>query len=220
MSRKPEMRDLIKSLVDKIEPGGCVEASTIVDVVKHAGFNHGNISRIMREFGFVCDRAGQINTWHRKYKPNDYMPQADENGHVPSVLERLQAQVANGERQMPAANVERQIPAASVERTAPVVHTAVDGNTAVTRTEPSRTEPSIEKPARTEPSIGHYRFESVVTAKTLLGSYGQYTVRSDGSVVMEHLLPGTMAGKDQFLGLIQELCAVKAVLDEMEAMSK
>lgn len=212
MGSKAVMFEAVKEFVKDIGVGGSIDSSSVAHAMKVRGFNPSRVCVYLTRLGFTSVRGGPASRWYRKFVPLDTEIQTDENGKVPSVLERLEVQVANGERNAP-------VQAASEERPAPAVRLP-EAETAVTEEEPrggyTIEQAKFEMAASESPKPRCYPFESVLITKTLTGQFGTYTIRSDGTFTMEHLLPGTLNGSYVFAELVDELCAVKAALDEME----
>lgn len=152
-------------------------------------------------------RKEQLGTskYYRMYTPNGYNPEADENGHVPTLAERLEKQVTNGEREEPKMSYKTSVNELRTNFNLPNIPVG----------EEVGWNPDVEtvhinfQPPRTK-----YQFQSVIVTKKLKGEFGDYTIFSDGQMIAELLVSGTMTN-DAFVKLVDEINAVR---EEMEAM--
>lgn len=207
-SKAKKARGILTEYLKDIQPGNCVSSS---DIIHHLKINdlelNNDLARVMRSLGFRVDRAGGTSRYYRDYVPLNYKVEADENGHVPSLKERLEAQVAAGEREAPKMYYN------STEETKPVGVTEVLDSMRIPQVDID-IDNTVTWAPNFQPSKPKYQFEEVLVSKKLKGKYGEYTVLSDGQVIAELLVSGTMVN-ECFSELVDELNAVR---EEMEAI--
>lgn len=174
--------DIVRDYVSGLDVTAPVYADDLIHKVMANGFQRSSrpaVQRALHELGYSAYGRGRNAVWYRKASDvvaeEKKMMDQPQVTHWASLQERLEAEVAAGERR-------------------PCVHRVNDIS---------------EVP---EPD---YEFESSITTKKLKGKYGEYTVMSDGQIVVELLVSGTIVN-DIFVELVRELNAVKK---EMEAMA-
>ncbi len=214
-SKAKKAREILTEYLKDIPAGGCVSSSDIIHHLKVNGIDlNGDLSRIVRGLGFKTDRSGGTSRYYRDYVPLNYKVEADENGHIPSLKERLEAQVAAGEREAPNMYYN------STEETKPMPVSVNEvrndlGFPACSAGNEIGWNPDIETVhINFQPPKPKYQFQEVLVSKKLKGKYGEYTVLSDGQVIAELLVSGTMVN-ECFAELTDELNAVR---EEMEAI--
>ena len=201
-----KMRSVLTEYLKDVPVGHAVYSSDLLHKLKVNGFDgKRHLGYVMKQLGFKVDRAGSASKYYRIYTPNGYKPEADENGHVPTLAERLNAQVAEGERKEPNMYYN------STEETKPVGLNEVRDKLGIPQVDIGDAVGWAPSP---QPSKPKYQFQEVLVSKKLKGKYGEYTVLSDGQVIAELLVSGTMVN-ECFAELVDELNAVR---EEMEAI--
>lgn len=207
-------REALREILSGVKVGDRLSSTFILHSLKTYGVSSDSktihLTRLMPEFGFKCySKEGPISVWSREFIPSGYMPEADENGHVPTLKERLEAQVASGERKEPKPMIGIN---ENVVINPPSLIDSIEEIGIPVRDIMAKHDDKFGFAVRVPESEFH--FERVLVTKKLKGKYGEYKIDSDGVITVDLLVSGSFS----LDGLAEIVAEINAVKHEMEAM--